>query len=63
MQVTMNICLRSLCVHASSAKLLNCSCALLQICEAQLTLRDMVHICVDVARGCKHLEDMHFVHR
>ncbi|ELU14564.1 hypothetical protein CAPTEDRAFT_134203, partial [Capitella teleta] len=29
----------------------------------KLSLPDMVSICVDVAKGCKYLEDMHFVHR
>ncbi|KAJ9583818.1 hypothetical protein L9F63_021821, partial [Diploptera punctata] len=28
-----------------------------------LTLLDLLKMCVDVARGCKCLEDMHFVHR
>ncbi|KAK2186839.1 hypothetical protein NP493_187g02000 [Ridgeia piscesae] len=31
--------------------------------DAKLALPDMVNICVDVAQGCKYLEDMHFVHR
>ncbi|KAK3578565.1 hypothetical protein CHS0354_025280 [Potamilus streckersoni] len=30
---------------------------------AELCLTDLVKICVDVSRGCKYLEDMHFVHR
>ena len=34
-----------------------------QTLEAQLNLPDMVGISVDVAKGCKNLEDMHFVHR
>ncbi|XP_071445601.1 proto-oncogene tyrosine-protein kinase ROS [Hetaerina americana] len=28
-----------------------------------LTLLDLVAMCVDVARGCRYLEEMHFVHR
>lgn len=28
-----------------------------------LSLNDLLGICVDVAKGCKYLEDMHFVHR
>ena len=28
-----------------------------------LTMNDLISICVDVAKGCKYLEDMHFVHR
>ncbi|XP_015793774.1 proto-oncogene tyrosine-protein kinase ROS-like [Tetranychus urticae] len=29
----------------------------------QLTLDDLLSICVDVAKGCQYLEAMHFVHR
>ena len=39
------------------------SLALFQMFDAKLGLPDMVNICVDVAQGCKYLEDMHFVHR
>nr|CAD7570351.1 unnamed protein product [Timema californicum] len=28
-----------------------------------LTLQDLLTMCVDVARGCRYLEEMHFVHR
>lgn len=28
-----------------------------------MTLLDLVSICVDVAAGCRYLEEMHFVHR
>src|SRR6185437_12022639 len=28
-----------------------------------LTMDDLLCICVDVAKGCKYLEDMHYVHR
>uniref|UniRef100_T1IRG8 receptor protein-tyrosine kinase n=1 Tax=Strigamia maritima TaxID=126957 RepID=T1IRG8_STRMM len=28
-----------------------------------LTVQDLISICVDVAKGCKYLEEMHFVHR
>ena len=31
--------------------------------RSELSLTDLVKICVHVARGCKYLEDMHFVHR
>ncbi|XP_077488341.1 receptor protein-tyrosine kinase sevenless isoform X1 [Amblyomma americanum] len=31
--------------------------------RSPLTLNDLLSICVDVAKGCKYLEDMHFVHR
>uniref|UniRef100_T1HB35 Tyrosine-protein kinase receptor n=1 Tax=Rhodnius prolixus TaxID=13249 RepID=T1HB35_RHOPR len=31
--------------------------------EIRLTLLDLVAMCVDVARGCCYLEEMHFVHR
>ncbi|CAM1295286.1 sev (predicted) [Pycnogonum litorale] len=30
---------------------------------ASLTLQDVISICVDVAKGCRYLEEMHFVHR
>ncbi|XP_055926559.1 proto-oncogene tyrosine-protein kinase ROS-like isoform X2 [Argiope bruennichi] len=30
---------------------------------SHLTMDDLIGICIDVARGCKYLEDMHFVHR
>ncbi|XP_067675199.1 proto-oncogene tyrosine-protein kinase ROS-like isoform X2 [Haliotis asinina] len=30
---------------------------------AKLLLPDLVKVCVHVARGCKYLEEMHFVHR
>lgn len=29
----------------------------------QLSIDDLLSICVDVARGCSYLEEMHFVHR
>lgn len=28
-----------------------------------LTMNDLLSICVDVAKGCQYLEEMHFVHR
>lgn len=28
-----------------------------------LTLLELMKMCVDVAKGCKYLEQMHFVHR
>ncbi|XP_046670760.1 proto-oncogene tyrosine-protein kinase ROS-like isoform X1 [Homalodisca vitripennis] len=31
--------------------------------ENSLTLMDLLSMCVDVARGCRYLEEMHFVHR
>ncbi|XP_054270502.1 proto-oncogene tyrosine-protein kinase ROS isoform X2 [Macrosteles quadrilineatus] len=31
--------------------------------ESSLTLPDLLSMCVDVARGCRYLEEMHFVHR
>ncbi|GFU65016.1 proto-oncogene tyrosine-protein kinase ROS [Trichonephila clavipes] len=31
--------------------------------NSNLTLDDLIKICIDVAKGCKYLEDMHFVHR
>lgn len=30
---------------------------------SNLTLQDLVTMCVDVASGCRYLEEMHFVHR
>ncbi|XP_037919299.1 protein sevenless isoform X2 [Hermetia illucens] len=30
---------------------------------SSLTLLDLISMCVDVASGCKYLEEMHFVHR
>ncbi|CAL1296241.1 unnamed protein product [Larinioides sclopetarius] len=30
---------------------------------SNLTMDDLIGICIDVAKGCKYLEDMHFVHR
>ncbi|XP_078617341.1 proto-oncogene tyrosine-protein kinase ROS-like isoform X1 [Branchiostoma floridae x Branchiostoma japonicum] len=30
---------------------------------SQLDLMDLIDICLDVTRGCKYLEEMHFVHR
>lgn len=34
-----------------------------QTTESQLTMQDLLSMCVDVARGCCYLEEMHFVHR
>ena len=34
-----------------------------QATASSLTMGDLLNICVDVAKGCKYLEDMHFVHR
>ncbi|GFQ68878.1 proto-oncogene tyrosine-protein kinase ROS [Trichonephila clavata] len=31
--------------------------------NSNLMLDDLIKICIDVAKGCKYLEDMHFVHR
>ncbi|XP_041979738.1 proto-oncogene tyrosine-protein kinase ROS isoform X2 [Aricia agestis] len=31
--------------------------------EDSLTLLDLLNMCVDVTRGCRYLEEMHFVHR
>ncbi|GFT84439.1 proto-oncogene tyrosine-protein kinase ROS [Nephila pilipes] len=31
--------------------------------SSSLTMDDLIRICIDVAKGCKYLEDMHFVHR
>lgn len=28
-----------------------------------MTLQDLLAMCVDVAKGCRYLEEMHFVHR
>ncbi|KAK3786751.1 hypothetical protein RRG08_000957 [Elysia crispata] len=39
------------------------SCRATSTQSAQLLLPDLVKVCVHVARGCKYLEDMHFVHR
>lgn len=30
---------------------------------SSLTMDDLLSICCDVAKGCKYLEDMHFIHR
>jgi proto-oncogene tyrosine-protein kinase ROS len=30
---------------------------------SQLRLVDLISMCVDVASGCRYLEEMHFVHR
>lgn len=32
-------------------------------CPSALTLQDLLSICEDVARGCRYLEGLHFVHR
>ncbi|XP_043482361.1 proto-oncogene tyrosine-protein kinase ROS isoform X2 [Leptopilina heterotoma] len=32
-------------------------------CPSALTLQDLLSICEDVARGCRYLEELHFVHR
>lgn len=34
-----------------------------QSMPSSLTMGDLISICIDVAKGCKYLEDMHFVHR
>ncbi|XP_013070385.2 proto-oncogene tyrosine-protein kinase ROS-like isoform X4 [Biomphalaria glabrata] len=39
------------------------SCRATSTSPAKLLLPDLVKICVHVVRGCKYLEDMHFVHR
>ncbi|GFR72269.1 tyrosine-protein kinase receptor [Elysia marginata] len=39
------------------------SCRATSTQSVQLLLPDLVKVCVHVARGCKYLEDMHFVHR
>ncbi|GFN97601.1 tyrosine-protein kinase receptor [Plakobranchus ocellatus] len=39
------------------------SCRATSTQPVQLLLPDLVKVCVHVARGCKYLEDMHFVHR
>lgn len=36
---------------------------MLQTNQTTLTLLDLMKICVHVSRGCKYLEEMHFVHR
>lgn len=30
---------------------------------SKLTMSDLLSICIDVAKGCKYMEDMHFIHR
>lgn len=43
----------------------NCDLQLdfLQIDTPPLTLIELLKMCVDVAKGCRYLEEMHFVHR
>lgn len=36
---------------------------LFQYSSNALTLLDLISMCVDVAKGCRYLEEMHFVHR
>lgn len=38
-------------------------CCLFQHTDSGLTLIDLLTMSVDVARGCRYLEEMHFVHR
>lgn len=34
-----------------------------QYTPESLTLLDLLNMCVDVTKGCRYLEEMHFVHR
>lgn len=35
----------------------------LQYKNDSLTLQDLLSMCMDVTKGCRYLEEMHFVHR
>ena len=30
---------------------------------SNITMLELIHMCLDVARGCEYLEQLHFVHR